>query len=387
MRTWIWGLLGAALLFGCHGGQQAEGQGKPAVPVTVAKAQLEEVPDTLHAFGTVEPFHTIAVRSQVEGVLQEVRFREGDEVQAGQVLFQIDPRPFQAQLAQAQKALARDQANLATAEADAKRYAALSEKDYVTKQQAQTAKSTAAALTASVGADKAAIEMAKVNLGYATIRAPITGRTGQLNYQQGNLIKANSDTPLVTIAQLKPIRVSFSVPSDDLPALRAHQSEKLGVEATPGRRQAAGVEPLTSLGTAPQEGTLSFINNGVDPATGTILLKADFANPQETLWPGEFVDVSLTVGKEKSIVVPAEAVETGQKGTYVFVVKPDGTAESRPVEIERSDAKIALVAKGLAAGETVVTDGQLRLFPGAKVSVREEPTQMAQPAPAQEAQQ
>ena len=386
MRTWIGVGVLAAALAGCHGGAKAGGGARPPVPVTVAKAQLEEVPTTLHAFGTVEANHLIAVRSQVQGVLQEVGFHEGDEVEQGQVLFQIDPRPFQAALAQSEKALARDEANLATAESDAKRYGALSEKDYVTKQQAQTAKSSAAAIAATVGADKAAIEMARLNLAYCTIRSPIAGRTGQLNYQQGNLIKANSDTPLVTIAQLRPIRVSFAVPSDDLASLRAHQHDHLVVEAMPGRRQSGGVEPLTSVGTAPEKGSLSFIDNGVDPTTGTILLKADFSNERESLWPGEFVDVHLTVGEEKSLVVPAEAVETGQKGTYVFVVKPDGTVESREVAVERSDAKIALIAKGLEPGETVVTDGQLRLFPGAKVTVREEPGPSAQAGP-QEAKQ
>ena len=369
----LWGVLTAAtILSGCHVAKKAR-VAPEAVPVTVARAQLEDVPNTLHAFGTVVPFHTVSVRSQVVGVLQEVRFREGDEVTRGQVLFQIDSRPFEAALSQARKALARDMANLVTVQSDARRYGILSQKNYVTKQQAESAQSGAAALGATVGSDKAAIELAEVNLTYCTIRAPITGRTGQINVQQGNLVKANDDTPLVTIVQLKPIRVSFSVPSDDLPNIRAHAGEKLEVLATPGRRLVDGVEPLTSLSNAPQAGLLSFIDNGVDPSTGSILLKADFPNEQESLWPGQFVNVGLTVGKEHSVVVPAEAVETGQKGTYVFVVKPDETVASRPVEVVRSDAQIALISKGVKAGETVVTDGQVRLFPGAKVSVSEGP--------------
>jgi multidrug efflux system membrane fusion protein len=365
-------IAGALLaLWACGGGAQKAPQSKPPVPVTVARVEQKAVPLSVHAFGTAEPNLTVGVRSLVPGTLQKVLFHEGEEVQEGEVLFQIDPRPFQAQLSQAEAALARDQAKLGQAEEDAKRYGVLVKKDYVTQQQAQSAVAEAASLRATVAQDKAAIDAARLNLSYCTIKAPITGRTGAIQYQLGNVIGINAATPMVTINQVRPIRVGFGVPVGNLPELRAHANQRLKVEARAGSKDHDAPEPTTSLSAPAQVGAVSFIDNNVNSSTGTILVKADFANADETLWPGEFVDVMLYLGDEPSaVVVPAQAVETGQKGTYVFVVKSDGTVDSRAVSVERQAGELSVIARGLSVGETVVTDGQLRLQPGTKVAVK-----------------
>jgi multidrug efflux system membrane fusion protein len=371
---------GLVLAVGCGSAPKAP-SGPPPVPVTIAQVESRAMPISVHAFGTAEPNLTVGVRAQVTGTLDKVLFHEGGEVQAGQVLFQLDPRPFQAAVDQAQAALDRDQAKLATAQADAERYARLVKKDYVTAQQAQTAGSDAASLRATVAQDKAAITSARLSLQFTTIRAPITGRTGALNFQLGSLIGANAATPLVTINQVRPIRVSFGVPVGNLPELRAHANQRMRVLARPGQKGPdESAEPSTSLAGAPQEGAVSFIDNNVNAQTGTLLVKADFPNEGETLWPGEFVDVTLFLGEEaNATVIPAQAVETGQKGAYVFVVKADGTVESRPVMVERQDEQSAVIARGVKPGETVVTDGQLRLQPGFKVQVKSSPSAEAQP--------
>ncbi|HET7551370.1 MAG TPA: efflux RND transporter periplasmic adaptor subunit [Gemmatimonadaceae bacterium] len=331
------------------------------VPVTVAKVERSAVPWEISATGTVEPLQTVAVASQVSGILTEVGFKEGDEVRRGQMLFQIDPRPFQAALAQAQAVHAKDQAQLEAAEQDVKRYGALVEKDYVTPQQFEQMKANAASLRATVQADEAAVENARLNLQYATIRAPIDGRAGALLLRKGNLVRAAGQT-LVVVNQLRPILVRFSVPASNLPDIRKYKSDSLVIHA----------QPATGAG-EPARGTLSFMDNAVDTTTGTIMLKGLFPNKEGELWPGEFVNVALELFVEKdAIVAPAPAIVQSQNGTYVFVVKND-TAQTRDVTVARTVGDLAIIAKGLSPGEMVVTDGQLRLTPGAKVQIKGAP--------------
>jgi multidrug efflux system membrane fusion protein len=348
--------------------------GPEAVPVTVAKVQKKTVPLTVRAIGNVEPIGSVTVRSQATGVLERVYFAEGEEVKKGDPLFDIDPRPFQASLAQTEAQLARDRANLQDAENTLRRYAALVKKEYVTQAQYDQAEAQVAALRAAVAADEAAIRNARVGLGYTQIRSPITGRTGSLLTKVGNLVKMNDDK-LVVIDQLQPIYVSFAVPEQILPQIRARGGAKLPVRATPPQQAPSGVEQKASGAIAPEtaSGVLTFVDNAVDPMTGTIRLKGTFANKDESLWPGQYVDVLLTLGeREDAIVAPAEAVQRGQSGDYVFVVRPDHTVESRPVKVSRTDAKEAVIDKGLSDGETVVTDGQLRLQQGSKVQIKGE---------------
>jgi len=369
-----WLAAGGLLLAACNNRQQAPQNA--GVPVTVAKVRLKNVPLNLHAIGNVEPIHSVTVRPQVGGVLQRVGFSEGQEVKKGDLLFEIDSRPLQAALAQAQALLARDRANLHDAEATARRYAALVKKEYVTQQQAENAEAQALALKAALAADEAAVQNAKLSLAYAQIRAPVTGRTGSLLVHAGNVLKAPDDK-LVLIDQLQPIYVSFSVPEQMLPQIRARgAASKLAVEAAPVLPDSSGAPEQKASGLIKgetQTGTLTFVDNAVDMQTGQIRLKATFANLDETLWPGQFVDVTLTLGEQQgAVVAPAEAVQRGQNGEYVFVVKGDHTVESRPVTVSRSDQREAVIEKGLQAGETVVTDGQLRLQQGSKVQIKGE---------------
>lgn len=363
-------------LLACHKQQQGGPPGGGAVPVTVAKVQQKNVPLTVHAIGNVEPIQSVTVRPQVGGVLQKVLFREGQEVQKGDLLFEIDPRPLQAALAQAQAGLARDQANLRDAEATARRYAALVKKEYVTQQQAENAEAQAQALKAALAADQAALQNARLNLAYAQIRAPVSGRTGSLLVHAGNVVKANDDK-LVVIDQLQPIYVSFSIPEAVLPQVRARgASSKLPVQASPALKDQGGNPEQKASGAIKgevQSGVLTFVDNAVDPQTGQIRLKATFENGDESLWPGQFCDVTLTLGEQQdAVVAPAEAVQRGQSGQFVFVVKNDHTVESRPVTVSRDDGHDAVIEKGLQAGETVVTDGQLRLQQGTKVQIKGE---------------
>ena len=340
----------------CGGNSKAARGGPPPVPVTVGQAVQKAVPVSFRAIGHVEPIETVAVRARIGGELQRVWFEEGQFVAAGATLFTIDPRPYQAALAQAEAGLARNQALVVKAEADIARYAGLVKQDYVTKEQYDQITANAAALRASLAADRAAVETARLNVAYCTIAAPLSGRTGALAVKVGNLIKANDQT-LVTINQTRPIYVTFTVPGEALPALRA---------------RAAGVKVKAML---PQEGrsfdgTLTFLDNAIDARTGTLTLKATFANPDEGLWPGQFVEVDVVLGEEAGrVVVPASAVQTGQQGTFVYVVTDAGAAEMRPVKVARLDDREAVIAEGLTGGETVVTDGQLRLVPGARVQV------------------
>jgi len=304
----------------------------------------------------------VALKARVGGQVIRVGFQQGQDVRKGDLLFQIDPRPYQAALAQARAQLERDRAIARNAEDDVKRYTDLVKKDYVTREQYDSTRAAAAAAVATTKSDEAAVENAQLQLSYCTVAAPMSGRTGSVLVNPGNMVKGNDDNPLVVLNQVQPVYVSFSVPESSLAQIRQRLSpgEKLKVLA------AASGNPSNT-----QTGELSFLNNAVDPGTGTILLKATFPNENEALWPGEYVDVVLTLATEaKAIVVPAQAVQTGQAGQYVWVVKNDLTVESRPVTLSRTQGPLAIVAKGLEEGERVVTDGQLRLAPGTKVQVR-----------------
>jgi multidrug efflux system membrane fusion protein len=333
---------------------------KPPVSVSVATAERGNAPYIVHANGLVEPAQTVAVQSQVGGVLMKVHFKEGDEVTAGQTLFEIDPRPFKAALDQANAVLARDQANLLSAQRDADRYAALVLKDFVTKSQADQAFAAAAAAKAVVSADVAAVDNAKFNLENATITAPITGKTGILLVKQGNLVKPGSVPPLVVINQIHPIDVHFTVPDRELPTVQKYSAgaKKLRVIVTPRGDATA------------EEGELNMLDNGVDTTTGTVTLKAQFANKAGRLWPGQFVavDVELYV-QQNAVLVPTTAVQTGQDGQFVFVVSADRTAVVRPVTAGLVVGDRTVIDKGIDVGQVVVTDGQSRLTPNAKVEI------------------
>jgi multidrug efflux system membrane fusion protein len=353
------GTFASLLVLGCGGGSQRT-RAIPPVPVTIAKAVARTMPVSFRAIGHVEAIQTVTVRARIGGALQKIWFTEGQMVRAGDTLFTIDPRPYQAALRQAEAQSARDQAQLRQAQADVKRYAGLVKQDFVTKEQYDQIVTNEAALQATVSADQASVDNAHLQLGYCTITSPVDGRTGNLVVKTGNLIKANDD-PLVTINQIRPIYASFSVPAQYLPAIRHNDADPIHVTAT-----------VPDSAAPAAEGTLSFIDNAVDTATSTILLKATFPNQDESLWPGQFVDVNVILGEEPNrIVVPSPAVQTGQEGQYVFIVKADDTVDLRPVKVERMDETDAVIASGVSVGDTVVTDGQLRLVPGAKIEVKE----------------
>ena len=340
----------------------AKPAGPPAaetVPVRIGQVVQKPVALQIRNVGTVQAYTAVTVRALVAGEIMQVHFREGQDVAKGDLLFTIDPRPYQAALAQAEAALARDRAQEANAAADAQRYEDLVAKDYVTRQQYDGVIANQKALGATVRSDEAALERARLDLAYCSIRSPIDGRTGAVMVQVGNIVKSN-DATLVAINQVVPIYVSFAVPERDLAEIRKRQAQgKLTVQA----EDAATNQPIS-------RGELTFVDNTVDRATGTIILKATFANPDRALWPGEFVNAVLTLATDqKAVVAPTSAIQNGQQGTYAYVVKADQTVESRPVTVARNAPEGAVIAKGLAPGETEVTDGQLRLSPGAKVEV------------------
>jgi len=356
-------ILAAVLLAGAAGcsRQKAASPDKPAVPVTVATVAQRVVPVELAAIGNVEAYSTVDIKARINGQVFTVHFQEGQDVKKGQLLFTIDPRPYQVALAQAEAALAKDTAQLETARVEQRRYARLLEEGVVSRELSDQIRTNAEALEALVKADKAAIEGVKLDLTYCSISSPIDGRTGNLMVHEGNLVKANDVPVLVTILQVNPIYVTFSVPEKHLPEIKERMAQgKVRVEATP---------PNTSGG--PEEGILSFVDNTVDTTTGTIKLKATFANAARRLWPGLFVNVAVKLSIEpNAIVVPAQAVQAGQSGTYVFVVRGDRTAEVRPVVVGRTVAGDAVIEKGLSPGELVVTDGQIRLVSGTKVEFK-----------------
>jgi multidrug efflux system membrane fusion protein len=331
-----------------------------AVPVTVGKAELRTVPYTLEANGTVEPLQTVAIQPQVSGMITKIFFKEGDDVKEGQPLFEIDPRAYQASYDQAQAVVERDRAQLANANSDVSRYSALVEKNYVTSQQMEQVKTTAAALKATLAADEALAQQAKLNLQYATIRSPISGRAGSLQVRVGYLAKVPATTPLVTINQIHPILVRFAVPAASLQRIRQYASTTLPVSA----------HPASTPGVA-SAGTLSFVDNAIDTTTGTILLKGTFDNKDGALWPGEFVTAKLELFQQQNaITVPTQAVVEGQNGNFLFVVNADSTATQREITVDRAAGDVTIVSQGVKPGERVVTDGQLRLNTGTKVQIK-----------------
>ena len=327
-----------------------------AVPVTVGQASEKTVPVQIRVIGNGEAYNTVNVKAQVDGLLQEAGFTEGQDVKEGEVLFTIDPRPFQVALQQAEANLARDQAQLKNAQNQYDRNSELFKEGIVSKDQYETFHTNAAALAATVKADEAAIENAKIELGYTTIRSPISGRTGSLSIRVGNLVK-NNDAALVVINQISPLYVDFSVPEQYLTEIKQRFA------GGPVLVQAAIPD---SQGPA-EQGRLAFINNMVDTSTGTVLLKGVFPNAGKRLWPGQFVNVTLNLESKRSVVVPSQAVQTGPQGKFVYAVKQDKSVDLRPVVAGITDAGDTVIEKGVAPGETVVTDGQLRLFPGAHV--------------------
>jgi multidrug efflux system membrane fusion protein len=335
---------------------------QPKVPVSVTTVRRAIVPYVVTANGVAEPMQTVAVQAQVNGILQRVNFSEGQAVQAGQVLFQIDPRPYIAVLNQARAQLARDEATAANARRDATRYAALVKEGYVTSSQADQAEATAVSAAATVAADRANVQKAALDVANCTIRAPISGRTGSLLVRMGNLVKANSEPPLVVINQIQPILVRFSIPQSQFPDIQRYyrSGSALQVRATPS--EGSGV---------PVDGTLAFVDNNVDSTTGTVLLKARFSNPEGSVWPGQYMSVALQLYVDpNALTLPAPAVLTGQQGTYVFTIDTAGTAKQQAVKVSRTVDTLAVIASGLREGERVVVDGQSRLVPGSKVAIK-----------------
>jgi multidrug efflux system membrane fusion protein len=331
----------------------------PAAPVVTTQAVRRTMPLTVRALGHVEPVASLAIRARVGGDLTRVWFTEGQRVEAGDTLFTIDPRPFEIALREAEARLARDEALLEKARRDAARFEDLVRQRIISPAEHEQTAATLASLRATVEADRAAVDSARLQLAYCTIRSPIRGRTGALRVTEGNLVRANDDSPLVTIHQLSPIRVAFSIPARFLPAVQARRGAGLRVTAIVPDHGGAF------------DGRLAFVDNAVDLATSTVLLKAVFSNDTEALWPGQFVDVELTLGEEPDrVVVPSAAVQTGQQGQYVFIVTPASTAELRPVRVSRADERDAVIESGLDGGETIVLDGHLRVVPGGRVSVR-----------------
>jgi multidrug efflux system membrane fusion protein len=353
-------LAGLFFLGACSKADKQGKKGPPPVPVQVAQVARKDVPVDLKAIGNVEPVATVAIKPQVTGELKTVHFNEGDEVEQGALLFTIDPTVYEAQLAQAEANLARNRAQAANAQRELARNEELGKKGAVSREQLDQTRAAAEALEAAVRADEAATQMARVQLGYTTIRAPISGRTGALNVKAGNLVKSGSDAVMVTLNQIAPIFVTFALPEQHLREIRE------GMAARELRVTALDPKTGQPLG----EGRLGFISNSVDPTTGTILLKATFPNEDHGLWPGAFVDVTLHLATQPdAIVVPAEAITIGQSGQQLFVINGD-TAELRRVEVTRTSGAEVVLANGVQPGETIVVNGQSRLIPGSRVIIK-----------------
>jgi multidrug efflux system membrane fusion protein len=357
------GLLVTFLLFlmftnACSNGKAK--QSAPAAPVKTGDVIRMDVPLQINAIGNVEAYNTVSVKAMIAGEVDDVHFKEGQDVKQGDLLFQIDPRPYAAALKQAEAQLARDVAQAKNAEEQAKRYAILVQKDYVAKDQYDQLKANADALAAAVDADKANVENSRLQLAYCTIKSPIDGRVGSVLINKGNVIKAN-DLVMVTINKIKPIYVTFSIPEQNLSDIKKYMAGgSLKVDALiPGDEK------------RPAQGKLTFVDNAVDATTGTIKLKGTFENTDRRLWPGQFVNVVLTLSMQRNaVVMPTGALQTGQQGQFVFVVKPDLTVESRPVTVARAYGEFTVIAQGVKPGEKVVTDGQLQLIPGTKVEIK-----------------
>jgi multidrug efflux system membrane fusion protein len=340
-----------------------------AIPVTAGTVAVEDVPVFLHGIGTVQAYNTVAIKSRVDGQIVKINFKEGEEVKVGDPLFQIDPRPYQSALAQAQAAKEKDEAQLAGAQLDLERYQKLLAPGWQTKQSYDQQKATVEQFQAAIKGDAAQIENAKLNLGYADIRSPIDGRLGARMVDTGNLVHASDNTPLVMITELRPIFVSFTLPQETLDDVHENNKQALLVVRAfsgDGKKQLA-------------EGKLTLIDNMIDQTTGTIHLKARFDNEDERLWPGEFVSLRVVLSTRRGVTtVPQQTVQQGPNGHYAYVIKPDNTVERRAVEVASIQDGIAVVTKGLTAGEKVVVDGQYRLTEGARVN----PTAAASPGAA-----
>ncbi|HLW71796.1 MAG TPA: efflux RND transporter periplasmic adaptor subunit [Candidatus Binataceae bacterium] len=358
----VFALAAALIPTGCAKRDDARMARMPAVAVLAAKATRRTVPNQLDEIGRVEAFAMIGVKSRVEGNLVAIHFKEGDLVAPGQLLFSLDPRPGRAALDQAAANLAKDEAQARLAVTDEQRYAYLLKEGVGSVEQYDQAHATAGEMNASIAADRAAIETAQLNLRYAEIRSPIDGYTGNLQSHIGDLIKPDTDNPLVTITKVQPIYVDFSIAEHELPAVRvAMAARQLEVDAA-----------LPNSAQATEHGVLSFVNNTVDTTTGTILLKGLFQNENRRLWPGTFVNVSLTLNQiPDAIVIPSTALQTSQQGTFVFVVGKDMKVQMRPVVTGAKIDDDTVIQRGLEAGETVVTDGQLSLVPGAAVTLKQ----------------
>ena len=338
----------------------------PAIPVSIATVAQQTVAVRIRAIGNVEAYSTVALKARVDGQIVEVNFKEGQEVKKGAALFKIDPRPFEATLRQAEANLMRDTAQKEQARSQERRYQELLQKNFVSKEAYAQIRTNADTAEAVALGSKAAVENAKLQLEYCTIRSPIDGFVGKVMLQIGNMAKANDTNSLVIINQVRPIYVNFAVPEQRLSVIRSLMAKgKLSVEARPPDSNKAAAT-----------GTLSFVDNAVDTTTGTIRLKAVFPNADKALWPGQFVSADLKLyDQTDALVVPTQAVQTGPNGQFVFVVSPDMTTVVRAVEVERSDGADAIIAKGLHKGEQVVVKGQLRLAPGAKVTIAKSPAE------------
>jgi multidrug efflux system membrane fusion protein len=352
---------GAASAATANGRGGRGGSGSAGIPVAVGTVIQKPMPIEIAVIGAAEPLTSVAIRAQTTGQLTGVNFTEGDDVTAGQTMFTLDRRPLEAALLQAQANLDRDMAQAANAVQQAKRYDELAQRGIATREQVDTSRTTVAALNATVDADKAAVENAKVQLQYATIVAPITGRTGVLMVHEGNLVRANDQTALVVINQVAPISVSFAIPEARLPELKKYMAGgALRVTASAPNDDAS-----------PAVGRITFVDNSVDQTTGTIKIKGTFPNVDRRLWPGQYVNVVVTLSTDpNAIVVPSVAVQAGQQGPYVFVVNGEQKVDLRPVTVGRTTATETVIESGLKPGETVVTDGHLRLVPGSRITVK-----------------
>ena len=347
---------------GCSDKNNAQAEAEktpPAIPVLVAQAVEKRMPLRLHAIGNVETVASVAVKARVDGQITRAYVRDGQDVAKGDLLFQLDPKPYQSQLAQAEANLAQSQAQFEYLRGQEKRYQELLAQNFVSKEGYAQVASNFHSAEAGVNSASAAVESARVNLAYTTIRAPIGGRAGKVLLSEGNLVKGNDTAALVVINQISPIYVSFAVPEQHLPDIRAHKAKApMAVEAE--------IEKGKMV-----PGKLAFADNTVDATTGTIRLRGLFANEDKQLWPGQYVDTWITLRDEdNALVVPAQAVQTGPNGPYAYVVREDSSTEMRPIAVRRTDGEEAVIESGLKAGETVVTDGASRLLPGSRVSVK-----------------
>lgn len=351
--------------------QQSESAPPSAVPVATARATRQDVPIYLRGLGTTQAFQSVQVRARVDGTLMQVAVKEGQDVNQGDLIAVIDPRPFRAALDAATAKRQQDEAQLANAQADLVRYAALAKQSYASRQQVDTQQAMVKQLVAQIAGDVAAVETAQLNLSYAFITAPVQGRIGLRQLDPGNMVHATDVVPIISIAQIRPISVVFTVPQDDLPRIAtAMETGTLAVTAF-------GSDGKTEL----DQGTLLTPDNTIDSGTGTIKLKATFPNPHNRLWPGQFVNARLQLGTDRNVlVVPARTVQNGPENLYVYVVQPDSTVLRKPVEVAREEDGLAVIAKGLDNGQVVVTEGQSRLQAGMRVAP-------AEPSPSQGAPQ